>query len=133
MTNNPAVLPASLIKTRNLAPVREGLWSTARQRKNDWSESWDVAAWLRFSATPAKAVGLLLHFVDADGAHAVMIDEATPAPGSSVMLLSGRVRIQGRGALESLALHYSGVEGGIETGLDSLHIQPVAVPVAKAG
>ncbi len=84
----------------------------------------NVAAWLGFPIRPADAVGVVLHYTDSRGRHAMLIDECVAVEGFSLML-SGKVEVTAVGAIEHMSIHCSGIADKQYVRVDELFVQRV--------
>lgn len=93
---------------------------SSRLVRKDWM--FNVAVWLDFPVAPNKPVSLWLMCEDGKGRHAELIDEQIIGDATSLML-SGNVRIQSRGDIQSLRIACAGLDDNDRFSLSEQHIK----------
>lgn len=116
-------LPPQLIQSCFLANVPEATYRATGQ-SSKLALEFNVAAWLGFPIPPAGAVGIVLHYTDKRGRHAMLIDECLEVEGFSLML-SGKVRVAAAGNIEHMSIHCSGITDKQNVRVDELFVQRV--------
>ena len=116
-------LPPQLTHSCFLANVPEATYRVGDQSAKLRLEL-NVAAWLGFPIRPTDAVGVVLHYSDSRGRHAMVIDECIAVEGFSLML-SGKVQVTAVGAIEHMSIHCSGVADKQYVRVDELFVQRV--------
>ncbi len=116
-------LPPQLTHSCFLANVAEATYKAAGQAAKLPLE-FNVAAWLGFPIRPTDAVGIVLHYADSRGRHAMVIDECVAVEGFSLML-SGKVAVTAVGTIETMSIHCSGIADKQYVRVDELFVQRV--------
>ena len=116
-------LPSQLTQSCFLANVSESTYKPADQAAKSPLEL-NIAAWLGFPMRPTDAIGIVLHYTDSRGPHAMVIDECVAVEGFTLML-SGKVALQASGAIDHMSIHCSGIVDKQHVQVDELFVQRV--------
>lgn len=116
-------LPPQLTQSCFLANVPEATFRGGEESAKLPLEL-NVAAWLGFPMRPTDAVGVVLHYTDSRGRHAIVIDECMMVEGFSLML-SGKVQVTAVGAIEQMSIYCSGISNKQYVRVDELFVQRV--------
>lgn len=84
----------------------------------------DVSLWVRCSFAPERPIGLVMRYTDANGEHAVLVDEEDTQGGLSA-LLSSRIRLPYEGWVDNMALHCTGSSKKHSLHAESWHVKRI--------